>query len=111
MNERETRLRFSAQHGRHEAPLLWHLLVWLVLAAGVTVVATVAQLLAAAAIAGGAVVGVGSLMWVCRWVQERHEDAVDVIEGARWWAAQQAQNSQRLAELSPGEPGPRELTR
>ncbi|MEK6438941.1 hypothetical protein [Pseudonocardia sp. T1-2H] len=110
MNPHEE-IRFSAQHGGHDtAPAVLLVLLVLTITATVAVVVTGTGLVIAAATAAGGVLTVAGARVLARRVWERREDAADEIEGARWWATQQNHRTSST-ELSPGEPGPRELTR
>jgi hypothetical protein len=111
MNPHEE-IRFSAQHGVHDtAPVVLLVLLVLTITATVAVVVSGTGLVIVSGTASGGVLTVAGARVLARRVRERREDAADEIEGARWWATQQDQDT-RTAEVSPpGEPGPRELTR
>jgi hypothetical protein len=110
MSERTWSVRFSAQHDSPVTAVLQHLLSWLVVLAGVTVLVTGAQLVVIGGVAAGlAAVGVAA-RWLRRKVRERREDAADEIEGARWWAEHRHRTAAGRERVA-GETGRRELTR
>jgi hypothetical protein len=107
----DERIRFSAQHGAHDtAPVVLLVLLVLTITATVAALVTGTGLVIAAVTAAGGALTVAGARVLARRVRERVEDAADEVEGARWWATRQTRDTPP-AELPPGEPGPRELTR